>query len=153
MEKMQNIINKLCLRNRTEQSRPAYQGNQIVYCSDRIYSLIVIKFRLKREILINNKKYSSHSTMNCSLCNLRFDCVSRLPVLNPTGSTLCSQCMIVDSTQNLVYNKQLIRILGYCPDHIGTKLSLLCIDNKKHVCEKCILYGKKPCHSSLNNYV
>lgn len=81
--------------------------------------------------------------MNCPLCKNAFDCTSRLPVIAIDGATICSRCVSAESASNVVYNKQLIRLMGHCPEHISTPFSLFCIEDKKYVCEKCIIYGSK----------
>lgn len=91
--------------------------------------------------------------MNCSLCKNNFNCIERLPVIDSNGHTICAQCASLDNSSHLVYNKQLIRMMGHCSEHIASQLSLFCIEDKKYVCEKCVLYGNKAPESVSKTFV
>lgn len=82
--------------------------------------------------------------MICQKCMHNFNTTNHLPLIDKTGKTQCKECSLkltaFSKNKELSLNKELIKIMGKCPEHLDTDLSLYDVYSRKRRCPKCIIF-------------
>lgn len=82
--------------------------------------------------------------MICHKCEHSYNTTTHLPLIDRTGKTQCKQCSLKVSpfskNKELSLNKELIKIMGICPEHLDTELTLYDVNLRKRRCPKCVIF-------------